>query len=264
MFKPVRERIKILAETEKYKKRIKELERIFDKPTIVYIDFANVIYWQNRLGWHIDLTRLKQFLNSFDTIKEVKFYFGTLYGDPVSEGIIRKARKLGYIVSTKSVKRMKLPIDTTSIAINSPELLKQFIRPPLLQKLEIETIEYLNKQLKRLNDQGIFFLEDMKCNFDVEIGRDMLIDWAKDKVDNIILWSGDSDFADPIKHLLDEGKKVGLFITARKVAKELNDLKQEGLFIFEIKKIRDFICYKREIQKEPSLLKQKGPDESGP
>lgn len=251
MFQPRTDRIKQLA--EKYVNRISELERIFDRPTNIYIDFANVFRWQEKLAWHIDLKRLKQFLDSFNTIGEVKFYNGVLAGDAVSEHFINEVKGYGYIVITKPVKIMRLSIDASSIPLDSPEILKQFIRTPLLQKLNIETIVFLNERLKELNQQGIFYIEDLKCNFDVEIGRDMLIDYATAKADNFILWSGDSDFADPIVQLLYDGKKVGLFATARKVATELNDLRKNGLFIFDIQKIREFICWKKELKTDNSV-----------
>jgi uncharacterized LabA/DUF88 family protein len=246
MFNPKTPRIEELA--KKYPSRIKELEQIFDKPTNVYIDFANVVHWQDKLGWHISLKRLKQFLSSFDTIKDVKFYNGILSGDQYSEGIIQEANENHYIVISKPVKIMRLSIDVSSVSANSTEILKPFIRGPLLKKLNIETIEYLNSRLKELNQQGILYIEDFKCNFDVEIGRDMLIDYEKDSIENFILWSGDSDFADPISQLLHDGKKVGLFITVRKVSTELNELRTKGLFIFDIQKIKNFICWKREIK----------------
>jgi uncharacterized LabA/DUF88 family protein len=245
MFQAKTERIKELS--QKYPDRILELERIFDKKTNVYIDFANVIRWQDKLKWHIDLKRLKQFLDSFRNIEEIKFYNGKLEGDEKSLAILEEAEKRGYIVKTKVVKIMQLSIDVSSIPPNSPEILKNFIRAPLLKKLKVEAIEFLNNQLKELNQQGILFVQDLKCNFDVEIGRDMLIDYEKNKIENFILWSGDSDFADPVNQLLEDNKKVVLFATARRVASELNELQEKGLFIFDIQKIRNFICWKREI-----------------
>jgi uncharacterized LabA/DUF88 family protein len=98
-----------------------------------------------------------------------------------------------------------------------------------------------------MNQTGKFFIEDRKCNFDVEIGTDMALDLERNNVDTFILWSGDSDFYDPVLKLLKKGKKVILFATARKVSSELNDLKQQGLYIYDIQKIRNFICYKRQI-----------------
>ena len=247
MFTPKTERIKKLAET--YPSRISELENVFNKPTNIYIDFANVIGWQERIGWHINFKRLKQLLDSFDAVRETRFYSGTLAGDVKSADFINEIKGYGYIVITKPVKVMRFSIDTSSIPSNSPEIIKQFIRPPLLQKLSIETIEFLNAKLKELNQQGIMYLEDLKFNFDVEIGRDMLIAYTAGHAENFILWSGDSDFADPVKQLLDDGKKVTLFATARKVSVELNELRNNGLFIFDIQKIKDFICWPREDER---------------
>lgn len=245
MFKPVSEKLEKLATL--YPERIEELLQIFNRKTNVYIDYANVYPWSQKLGWHIDLKRLKQLLNSFDTINCVKFYHGTLKSNPQSLMMIKEAERLGYMVKTKPVKIMKLSIDVSSIPMTSTDLLKDFIRKPLLTKLKTETIELLNKELEILNRQSIFHIEDMKSNFDVEIGRDILNDYDKDGLENFILWSGDSDFEDPIRQLLDNGKKVLLFATARRVATELNELRSKGLLIFDIQKIRDFICYKKEM-----------------
>jgi uncharacterized LabA/DUF88 family protein len=244
MFKPKTTRIGELA--RKFPDRIAELESIFNQRTNVYIDYANVRPWANKLGWHVDPKRLKQLLDSFDMVQMVKFYNGTLLGDLDSENFMAEIGQWGFDVHTKPVKMMRLSIDVSSIPPNSPDILKEFIRKPLFQKLKIEVIEFLNTQLKELNDQGILFIEDMKCNFDVEIGRDMLID-DKNGVTNFVLWSGDSDFADPVHQLLGDRKKVVLFATARRVSSELSALTQNGLFIFDIQKIKDFICWKKEM-----------------
>ena len=184
--------------------------------------------------------------------------------DSASEKIIEIAKERGYVVITKPVKFMRLSIDASSIPLHSTELVEQFIRNTLLRKLNVETIEYLNKRLKELNQQGIKELKDRKCNFDVEIGVDMLLDFHMNKSENYILWTGDSDFANPVQKLLEKNKKVVLFSTARRVATELNDLRCKGLLIFDIQKIRNFICYKKEIKLDESLVKQKGPNKLGP
>lgn len=246
MFLPKTPKNKALA--EQYSHRIKELEEIFNKPTNIYIDYANVKPWATKLGWHIELKRLKQFLSSFDTIHTVKIYAGTLIGNKESENQIKEMEKIGYTLITKPVKIMKKSIDISSVSPSSPDILKNFIRQSLLQKLKVETVEYLNRQLKELNNQGIFYIEDRKCNFDVEIGRDMLIDYDKNGIEHFILWSGDSDFASSINQLLMDKKKVCVFSTARKVASELNDLTHKGLLVFDIQKIKNFICWAREIK----------------
>ncbi|MEK7587124.1 MAG: NYN domain-containing protein [Patescibacteria group bacterium] len=253
MFKPISERLEKLASV--YSNKITELEKVFDEKTNVYIDYANVRPWAQKLDWHIDLKRLKQLLNSFDTINEVKFYHGTLKHNSHSQMMIKEAERLGYIVKTKPVKIMKLSIDASSVPVNSLDLLKDFIRKPLLAKLKVETVESLNNELKLLNQQGILFIEDMKSNFDVEIGRDMLRDYDKSGINNFILWSGDSDFEDPIRQLLEDKKKVILFATARRVATELSELRSKGLVIFDIQKIKEFICYKKEMRLLPNESK---------
>ena len=239
---------KIQELTRKQPRVIEQLERLLVDRVSMYLDYANVRSWSQRLGWHIDLERLHQFLRSFDNVTTISLYSGTLQGDPQSEAFIKKAERLGYRVRTKPVKIMKFSINASSISPESPDLLKPFIRASLLRELDIKTVEYLNSKLQELNKKGALSLEERKCNFDVEIGRDMTIDHERKAANCFVLWSGDSDFHDPIKELLTQGRKVLLFATARRVASELDSLKASGLFIFDIAKLRDFICYNRELR----------------
>jgi len=248
MFIPKTERIKNIAEGKK--EVIKQLESIFSDKTRVYIDYANVRPWSEKLGWHIEIKRLKQFLDSFDTVEAVNFYNGYLAGNERSEKEKEDAEDNKYFLRTKPVKIMKLSIDVTSILPDSTILLSQFITRALLKKYQITTVEYLNERFKDMNKGGEYFIEDMKCNFDVEIGVDMLLDCERNNAQTFILWSGDSDFADSIEKLIGAGKKVILFATARKVSKELSALVDRGLMIFDIQKIRDFICWKKELERK--------------
>ncbi len=246
MFQAKTQRISELA--AKYPDRIMEMESILSASANVYVDYANVRPWSERLKWHVEPKRLKQFLDSFSNFKSIRFYSGELKGDVDSEASTQELKRIfnsGLV--TKPVKIMRLPINVSSIPKNDPAILKDFIRKPLLQKLTVQTVELLNGELEKLNQQGTAFLEDRKCNFDVEIGTDILLDLERGSADVFVLWSGDSDFADPISKLLAAGKKVYLFATARRIASELNTLTTSGLVIFDIQKIRDFICWAREI-----------------
>lgn len=254
MFKPKTEKIEKISKDRQ--KIIKQLEEIFDEETRIYIDYANVRPWSHKLGWHVDLKRLKQFLDSFETIEAVNFYSGYLKGNEQSKKDIEEVENKKYVVRTKPVKIMKIPIDASSIPSDSTVLLGQFIRRSLLRKYEIGTIEYLNDRFRDMNKKGVFYIEDRKCNFDVEIGVDMLLDYERSKTKTFILWSGDSDFADPLEKLLRAGKKVLVFATARRVSRELSELKNSGLKIFDIQKIRNFICWNREIQSKRDLIKE--------
>lgn len=257
MFKPKTDKIAKMATV--FPRVIRELQSLLNGKTCMYIDYANVRPWSEKLKWHIDLVRLKQFLDSFDNIGDVSFYSGTLEGDSKSEDEIKDIQDRFYRLRTKPVKIMNFSIDVSGIAsMDEKSLLEQFVRRCLLRKYNPETVEYLNKRFQDMNKLGEFSIEDRKCNFDVEIGVDMLLDAEKNKFETCVLWSGDSDFHDPLKKLISEKKKVILFATARRVAKELNDLKIDGLIIFDIQKIRDFICWKREtsIKSKGALLSE--------
>lgn len=245
MFTPKTERVSELA--GKQTKVIAELEGLLVGAVRMYIDYANVRPWSTRLGWHVDLKRLKQFLDSFDTIEAVNFYGGYLAGDERSEQEIKDVEQHKYIVRTKPVKIMQFPIDASSIPADSTALLDQFVKRSLLRRYEVSTIEYLNERFRDMNKKGELYIEDRKCNFDVEIGVDMLLDFERNSTDIYVLWSGDSDFADPVRKLLQAGKKVVLFATARKVSRELSGLREDGLIVFDIQKIRQFICWKKEL-----------------
>lgn len=255
MFKAKTQKLEDLA--QKAPKVIEQLESLLTGNANVYIDYANVRPWSTKLNWNIDLKRLKQFLYSFDNVKSLKIYDGTLLGDENSENSSKEKKKLfSNNFKTKPVKVMKQWIDYTSIKPTATDLLEKFIRKCLLKKYEVETIEYLNGKFREMNQKEIFYIEDLKCNFDVEIGRDMLLDYERDHIDTFILWSGDSDFYDPIKQLLEDGKNVILFATTRRVASELNELSEvnksrdKNLFVFDIQKIRNFICWKRQIKND--------------
>lgn len=251
MFTPKTEKIEEIAKNKQ--SVIRQLERIFEGSTRVYIDYANVRPWSSKLGWHIDLKRLKQFLDSFDTIEAVNFYNGYIKGDPRSEEEIKEIENQRYVVRTKPVKIMKFSINASRIPPDSTALLDQFIRRALLRKYEVGTIEYLNERFKDMNRKGEYFIEDRKCNFDVEISVDMLLDYERSNTGTFILWSGDSDFADPLEKLLEAGKKVFLFATSRRVSRELSELRSKGMIIFDIQKIRSFICWNRELKSKGDL-----------
>ena len=249
MFTPKTDRIKKLAEL--FPKNIENMSEILRGSTKIYIDWQNVIYWQEKLGWHFSLKRLKQFFDSFDTVQEVIIYTGTLEGDEKSEKQIKEIESCEYVLSTKPVKLIKISIDTTSIPDDSPAILKNFMKKNFLSKLDIDTVKYLNKKLLLLNKQGINYIEELKCNFDVEMGIDMLLDCERDKTESFMLWSGDSDFANSIIQLKNSGKKVTLVSVSGKVSPELSET---NTFIFDVRKIKEFICFPREI---PQIIKDK-------
>ena len=243
-FQPKTPRIEKLAQAFPYV--VDEFETILDRKTSIYLDYANVRGWSEKLGWHIDLKRLFQLFESFTCPKRIGFYYGTMEGDPESRELIETTKAQGYEVTTKPVKRIRISIDATSISAGSPDILSNFIARPLLKSLSVKQIEDLNGHLKTLNSQGVLFFEDLKCNFDVEISTQMLVD-TSNGVEGFILWSCDGDFADTILKLLNAGKKVMAVGLAGRFAKELNRLQPAGLRFYEVKRLREFLCWPREL-----------------
>jgi uncharacterized LabA/DUF88 family protein len=244
----------INALAKKFPERIKELEKMLDNKTIAYIDFANLGGSAKKLGWQVDLKKLKDLLASFGLI-EVRFYFGQYPGDPRSRGFVSLAFRLGYIIRTKAIKAMQISIDATSISKASPDILRSFISDKLLKELRVEVIEYLNEELRRLNKVGKLYIEEQKCNFDVEIGTDMRVET---RATCFSLWSGDSDFADTLNYLISAGKRVNIFGTAGRIASELNALKAKGVAIFDIKKLREFLEFFPKARETPFGASQHG------
>jgi uncharacterized LabA/DUF88 family protein len=224
--------------------RIDELKSWLDGSTDVYIDYANVRAKCEKKGWLLDFGKLQSLFKRLGNINCCTIYFGKIAGNRGSEGFHAMMQKLGFKVVAKPVKFMRLSIDVSGIPKNSPAVIKNFVEPCLLRKLKVEAVEYLNDQLRQLNDSGIKQIEMMKCNFDVEIARDMLLDHEIRDVDTFCLWSGDSDFAPPLLHLLNAKKRV--VVISDGISPELNDLKPDGLRFYDIKKLRDIIGYEKQ------------------
>jgi uncharacterized LabA/DUF88 family protein len=240
---------KLTQLAQQYPQKITELEEIFQPQTNIYIDWANLIGWQQKLGRHIHDKRLYQFFRSFNTIDKIRWYYGTLEGDTDSQQNVADKTKIGYDVCTKPVKIMHHSIDIASLpTMQSPNILKSFLTKGLISVLPNTSIDIYNQELKKLNDGGTLWIEEKKCNFDVEIGANMILDdersSQRDFYTTYVLWSGDSDFTDIVQKMISQGKRVYIFSIPQKVSKELS---QSGATIFNIQKIKEFICRPREI-----------------
>ena len=129
---------------------VDQLLKLLDGKTRVYIDYANVRPWSEKLQWHVDPKRLMQFYRSFPAIKEVSLYNGILVGDKRSEQFAVEVPKMGYRFRTKPVKIMRHSIDASSVSRQSTDLIAQFVRRALLRQFDIATVEYLNDKLMSL------------------------------------------------------------------------------------------------------------------
>ena len=219
--------------------RLDELRSWIEGTTHVYIDYANVRAKCEKKHWTLDLLKTYNVLRGLGTVPSIKIYFGTIVGNRSSEGFVALLRRIQYEVITKPVKFINLSIDVSGIPKDSPDIVRNFIEPCLLRKLNVEAIEYLNGHLRALNGLRMLSIEMMKCNFDVEIATDMLLDNELRSVETFCLWTGDSDFASPISRLLDAQKRV--IVISDGVAPELDSLRPDGLRIYDLKKLKDIV-----------------------
>ena len=147
----------------------------------VYIDGANVFYTQKKLGWSIDWVKARRLIEVNHDVLEWRYYVGLKNGDEKMRSYLKYLHAIGFVAVTKPLKKIKV----TDIE-NHP----------------------------RAQDGFIY-----KANFDVEMTTDILIDRVA--LDEIILFSGDSDFAYLAQKLRDAGRKVSVYGSKKTISWEL-------------------------------------------
>ena len=162
----------------------------------VYIDGANMFYTQKKLGWFIDWQKMKKYLKEKWDILGIRYYTGIKPADEKMASFLRYLDNVGITPFTKLIKIIPLSSD---------------------------------HPLKKLYD----YSEMYKSNCDVEITTDILLERAE--IDEIILFSGDSDFQYLIKKLKDLGKKVIVFSSRRTISWEVKLEASEYIYLEDIK-----------------------------
>jgi len=161
----------------------------------VYIDAANVFFTQKKLGWMIDWFKFKNMIESDFDILEYRYYVALKKNDDRDSSFLKMLSHLQFKLITKPLKKIR----------------EHFI----------DEDGHIAENIK------------LKGNFDVEITRDILLD--NDMYENLILLSGDSDFAVLKKNWVEKGHKL-LLITSRKtMAWELKMVAEKVLFLEDVK-----------------------------
>ena len=78
----------------------------------VFVDWANVYGWRNRLNKEIDPHQLYRYLKEYKQIQDIRFYSG-LDKHPKSKQFLREIKKIGFTVVSKEVKYIPVSIDTS-------------------------------------------------------------------------------------------------------------------------------------------------------
>lgn len=146
-------------------------------------------------------------------------------------------KKLGWFIDWRKVKNL---IERDKEVIewryyvgvkDDDEKMQKYLR--YLNKIGFNVITKPLKKIKTGNAENNFIF---KANFDVEITADILLE--KFKVEEIIIFSGDSDFLYLIKKLKDSGVKVAVYSSKKTISWEL---KIAGSKIFYFEKIKNII-----------------------
>jgi uncharacterized LabA/DUF88 family protein len=167
------------------------------KPKVkVYIDGANMFYTQMKLEWFFDWKKIKEYLQKERDILEMRYYAGVKPKDEKMASFLRYLDNVGITPITKPIKVIK--IDN-------------------------------NDPLKKLHN----YSEIYKSNCDVEITTDVLLE--RKEIDEIILFTGDSDFRYLIRKLKDLGKKVIIFSSRKTISWEIKLEASKYIYLEDIK-----------------------------
>lgn len=159
----------------------------------IYIDGANMFYTQKKLGWTFDWAKIKSEITKNNEVLGWRYYIAVKDDDLKVQKYLKYLDMLGFDVSTKKLKKIK--------------------------------IEPTDPRFSIYKSEHIF-----KANFDIEIATDILLD--KTKIDEVILFSGDSDFEYLVKKLKDSGVRVVVWSSRRTISWELK-LRASKIVYFE-------------------------------
>lgn len=194
---------------EDYLKWINQETSIF-----AYLDLTNMFHWQDVLGWKFRIEDVIGQLFTFSNIKEIKVYYGKNERDlKNSEAFHNRIKKTGAILKTKPMKFI-------------PKTIKEgmFFQRKTLTLFDGGVKQKIRELIDELQKSGIF-IEESKCNFDVEMTMDILDD--TDKLTAVLLFSGDSDMYAPLQRLKVKGKHIGIVGVRGQVAGELHNVKDK-------------------------------------
>jgi len=78
----------------------------------VFIDAANILYSQQTLGWRVDYRKLKEYFEKECDLQDIYFYTGRVGKNHKQNAFLKKLKELGYQVTDKEVKRIKISRNT--------------------------------------------------------------------------------------------------------------------------------------------------------
>ncbi len=199
----------------KYIVRGDYLEWINEETSIItYLDLTNMFHWQDILGWRFRVEDVIKQLSNFPNVKAVKVYYGFNQRDKEnSEAFHNRIKKTGAILKTKPMKFLRKDINEAL-----------FFQRRTMTLFDGQVRNKISSLINELQKTGMF-IEEPKCNFDVEMAMDILDD--ADKITAVMLFSGDSDLLEPLERIKVQGKKIGIVGVRGRVAGELHNIEDK-------------------------------------
>jgi uncharacterized LabA/DUF88 family protein len=74
----------------------------------VFIDAANILYSQQTLGWKLDYSKLKNYLENECHVTHMYFYTGNVGDNIKQQHFLQKLIQLGYKIKKKEIKKISL------------------------------------------------------------------------------------------------------------------------------------------------------------
>lgn len=164
----------------------------------IYIDGANMFYTQQKLGFSIDWQKMQNYLKERWDVLEMRYYVGVKEADEKMRSYLRYLDSIGIMPVTKPLKVIKINKDHILARVKN-------------------------------------FKEIYKCNFDVEMTTDILLD--RTEMGDMLLFSGDSDFDYLVKKLHDLGKSVVVFSSRKMISWELKLSAKKYVFLEDLKEL---------------------------
>lgn len=270
--------------TTQKKKEKKLFELKLKGSAVVFIDWANIYAQQKKQKWEIDITKLEEYLFSFENIKKVQFFHGTDFQNKKSQSFIQQLQENSqFEVFTKKVKHQKFDIENiqykeeifgiknllttavghikvihniisqfSNIIISTiKEKKKREVLTKKIQKQEIESFKIISKLANKellLNKSMNRKITIRKCDFDTEISGEMIK--GANRYKNFLLFSGDGDFKYAIEEILKINPKSRIYVFSHSdsLGQEIWDLEKQYLQvnIVWIKKIKKCLIQQKD------------------
>jgi uncharacterized LabA/DUF88 family protein len=184
------------------------------KPKVIFLlDYSNIYYGLEKLGWEIDYTKLKKYIENKYELVGLYYYMG--------------------IHSFKSYFDTHPEIDRTDAAA-----IRLFRRKTLAKQKVIKRLKKVGYIVRAKEISSVYDNTEakckLKCNADVEITVDAL-----DKIneyEEAILVSGDSDFVKLVKYLKGKNKKVTAIAMRDRFSNQLKKAANRSIYLNGLRK----------------------------